>query len=379
MTGARYRASVRISGVLLLCLGTVVAAFVTHAQDPPKYQVDPSWPKQLPNNWIMGQVGGMAVDHQDHIWVLQRPRSLTPDELGAAQTPPRSECCFAAPAVLEFDAAGNLLKSWGGPGYVPDWPASEHGIWVDAHDNVWIGGAGAGDRQVLKFTNDGKLLLEIGHPSTAPENNQDTSILGQPAGIEADEAAHEVYIADGYLNKRVVVFDADTGAFKRGWGAYGMPLSQIDNAPPAAYDPAAATDKQFRNPVHCAHISADGLVYVCDRSNDRIQVFTKQGKFLREFFVHKSTLGIGSVWNLTFSHDEQQNYLLVADGEDNVIWIVQRSDGAVVSSFGHNGRNAGQFHWVHQSAMDSQGNYYTGEVDTAKRVQKFKLIPGNGK
>jgi DNA-binding beta-propeller fold protein YncE len=237
-----------------------------------------------------------------------------------------------------------------------------------------------GDRQVLKLSPDGKkVLLEIGHPAAGPANNQDTSILGAAAEIAVDDAAHEVYIADGYLNRRVVVYDSNDGTFKRGWGAYGMPLSQIDNAPPAPYDPAAAVDKQFRNPVHCAHISADGLVYVCDRSNDRIQVFTKQGKFLREFFVHKSTLGIGSVWNLTFSHDEQQNYLLVADGEDNVIWIVQRSDGAVVSSFGHNGRNAGQFHWVHQSAMDSQGNYYTGEVDTAKRVQKFKLIPGNGK
>jgi DNA-binding beta-propeller fold protein YncE len=358
---------------MLLLLGTVSAPFATRAQDPPKYQVDASWPKQLPNNWIVGQVGGMTVDSHDHIWVLQRPRSLTADEAGAAQTPPRSECCFAAPSVLEFDASGNLLKSWGGPGYVPDWPSAEHGIWVDAQENVWIGGAGAGDRQVLKFTTDGKLLMEIGRPSAAPENNQDTTILGQPAGIEVDDAAHEVYIADGYLNKRVVVFDADTGVFRRGWGAYGMPLSQIDNEKPANYEPAAPADAQFRNPVHCAHISADGFVYVCDRTNDRIQVFTKQGKFVREFFVHKSTLGIGSVWNLSFSHDKEQKYLLVADGEDNVIWIVRRDDGSVVSSFGHNGRNAGQFHWVHQSAMDSQGNYYTGEVDTGKRVQKFTL------
>jgi DNA-binding beta-propeller fold protein YncE len=377
MTVARCSRTLRAAVGVLLFLRAASAPFATRAQDAPKYQVDASWPKQLPNNWIMGQVGGLTVDSHDHIWVLQRPRSLTADETGAAQTPPRSECCLAAPSVLEFDASGNLLKSWGGPGYVPDWPSAEHGIWVDAQENVWIGGAGAGDRQVLKFTTDGKLLMEIGHPSTAPENNQDTTILGEPAGIEVDDAAHEVYIADGYLNKRVVVFDADTGAFRRGWGAYGMALSQIDNEKPANYDPAAPADAQFRNPVHCAHISADGFVYVCDRTNDRIQVFTKQGKFVREFFVHKSTLGIGSVWNLSFSHDKEQKYLLVADGEDNMIWIVLRADGSVVSSFGHNGRNAGQFHWVHQSAMDSQGNYYTGEVDTGKRVQKFTLSHGH--
>ena len=343
--------------------------------DAPVYRVDPFWPKQLPDNWIMGQVGGLTVDRQDNIWVLQRPRTDTLDEIGAAQTPPRSECCVPAPAVIEFDAAGNVLRSWGGPGYHPDWPASEHGIWVDAAGNVWIGGNGPADRQLLKFSADGKPLLEIGHPSTAPQNNQDTTILGRPAGIEVDEAAHEVYVADGYLNKRVVVFDSDTGKFKRGWAAYGMPLAKIDNGAPTPYAPGAPADPQFRSPVHCVHLSIDGLVYVCDRASDRIQIFTKAGKFVKELSVAPATRGVGSVWTLNFSHDARQKYLLIADGENNKVWIVRRADGAPISSFGHNGRNAGYFHWVHQAALDSQGNYYTGEVDTGKRVQKFILQP----
>ena len=200
-----------------------------------------------------------------------------------------------------------------------------------------------------------------------------------------DDAAHEVYIADGYLNNRVVVYDSDTGKFKRGWGGYGIPLSEVANSveqieaevPTAgtipAYAPGGPPDKQFRSPVHCARLSIDGLVYVCDRQNDRIQVFTKQGKFLKEFFVRPATLGMGSAWTVVFSHDTAQKYLLVVDGENSVVWILRRSDGAVVSSFGHSGRNAGQFHWVHQAVMDSKGNLYTGEVDNGKRLQKFLL------
>jgi sugar lactone lactonase YvrE len=359
-----------------ICFFALAATPVILAQAPaggsaPKYKVDPDWPKQLPNNWIMGQVGGLTVDREGHIWVLQRPGSDTVDELGAAQAPPRSECCFAAPPVLEFDVQGNLLKSWGGTGSGYDWPATEHGIWVDKEGNVWIGGNAPTDRQLLKFTNDGKFILQIGHPSNAPANSADTSILGRAAGIEVDDDAHEVFISDGYANKRLIVFDSMTGAFKRMWGAYGNVPNDAD---PGPYNPAAAPDQQFRNPVHCVRLSHDGLVYVCDRTNNRIQVFTKQGKFEREFFVRKETLGQGSAWALTFSTDPDQKYLLLVDGENNVIWTLQRSDGAVVGKTGHNGRNAGQFHWVHQIASDAQGNIYTGEVDTAKRIQKFVLV-----
>lgn len=345
---------------------------VVTAAEPegPKFKVDASWPKELPNNWIMGQVGGMAVDRHDHIWVLQRPGLNTVDELGAAQTPPESQCCFAAPPVLVFDAQGNLLQSWGGPGQGYDWPKREHGIYVDRDDNVWISGADASDRHLLKFKSDGHFLMQIGHPSTDPPNSLRTDILGRPAGMEVDADAHEIYVADGYLNKRVIVFDADKGTFKRLWGAYGNPPNDVD---PGAYNPAAPPDQQFRNPVHCVHISRDGLVYVCDRMNDRMQVFTKQGKFVKEFFVRPQSLGRGSVWQFAFSIDENQKYLLVDDGENNVIWTLRREDGAIVGQTGHSGRNAGQFHWVHQIVSDSQGNLYTGEVDTGKRIQKFVL------
>ena len=360
-----------VSFAIGIALSGISTAWAAGVPETPKFKVDPSWPKELPNNWIMGQVGGMAVDRHDHIWVLQRPSLDTVDELGAAQTPPWSQCCFAAPPVLVFDTQGNLLQSWGGPGEGFDWPKREHGIYVDRDDNVWISGADPSDRHLLKFKNDGHFLMQIGHPSADPPDNLRTDILGRPAGIEVDSEAHEVYIADGYMNKRVIIYDSDKGTFKRLWGAYGNPPNDAD---PGAYNPAAPPDQQFRNPVHCVHISRDGFVYVCDRVNDRMQVFTKQGKFVKEFFVRPQTLGIGSVWQFAFSTDENQNFLLVADGENNVIWTVRRDDGTVVGQTGHNGRNAGQFHWVHQIVSDSQGNLYTGEVDTGKRIQKFVLL-----
>jgi hypothetical protein len=336
--------------------------------EAPTFKVDPSWPKPLPNKWLIGQVGGLAVDQHDNIWVLQRPRTLTVDEAGAAQVPPRSICCFPAPAVLEFDQQGNLLQSWGGPAAGYDWPTNEHGIWVDKQNNVWIGGNGVTDRQVLKFTNHGKFIMQIGHASSDSVDSSRTDILGQPAEIEVDDAAHEVYIADGYGNKRVIVYDSDTGAFKRMWGAYGHVPNDAD---PGPYDPAAPLDPQFRNPVHCVRISHDDLVYVCDRVNDRIQVFTKQGRFVKEFIVKPETLGNGSVWDLNFSHDSQQRYLVVIDGENNVVWTINRENGTIVDKQFRNGRNAGEFHWVHQMGLDSAGNLYTGEVDTSKRLQKF--------
>lgn len=336
----------------------------------PEYKVDARWPKPLPNKWIIGQVGGIAVDKFDHIWVLHRPRSNTVDELGAAQVPPRSECCFPAPPVLQFDQAGNLLSSWGGDGVGYNWPLSEHGIWVDKAMNVWIGGNAATDRQVLKFTSSGRFLMQIGQPSSDPLNSLRTDILGQVASLTVDDAANEVYLADGYGNKRVIVFDATTGQYKRLWGAYG---NRPDDTVLPAYDPYAPPATQFRNPVHCVRISQDNLVYVCDRVNDRIQVFTKAGKFVSEFFLRPATLGNGAPWDVTFSSDPGQKNLVVIDGENNVIWTLDRKSGALMDRQFQSGRNAGQFHWVHQAASDSQGNVYTGEVDTAKRLQKFVL------
>ena len=379
-------------------------------KDAPVYKVDPFWPKPLPNKWLMQGVPVMVVDKDDHIWVMNRPRDVNPDEIGAASNPPRTDCCIAAPAVLEFDTEGNLLKGWGGPGYVPGWSAegnprpgagAEHGILVDREGNVWISGSARGDT-IMKFTGDGKLLWEFGHrgprpkpgetPQAVKQNNQDTDVF--PTGIfffDVDEDAKEIYIVDA---KRVLVYDYE-GKFKRGWGGHGIPLSEIDNDPTPVYDWKSGSppdQKQFAPALHCVHFATDGLVYVCERGSNRIQVFTKEGKFVSSFFVHPSTpsrgpecggpgstmFGMcGTTYNLTFSHDAGEKYVMIADGTNDKVWIHDRKTGALASSIGDNGRMAGYFHWIDAIAIDSMGNLYTGEVDTGKRVQKFVLTNGD--
>jgi hypothetical protein len=372
-----------------LILGCSLCSAI-HAQNSVRYHVDPSWPKQLPNNWILGHVESVIVDKDDHIWVLHFTGSIPRDEAGLAQQPPLSECCIPAPAVLEFDPQGTVLSSWGGPKYVPHWPAAEHGMWVDKGENVWITGNWTtdlrvhppgmekvpADRNALKFSKDGKLLLEIGHPSMdGVANNQDTNLLGGVSSIQVDDDAHEVYFADGYINRRIVVYDSETGKFKRGWGAYGMPLSEIENSKPKSeYNPTDPPSKQFRGPLVGLRLANDGLLYVSDRENDRIQVFTKQGKFIKEFFVAPKTLGEGSPMMLAFSRDPQQKYLFVADGSNNVVRILDRNDGSELGAFGHRGHNAGQFSYLDGIDIDSHGNLYTGEVKYNNRLQKF--IPG---
>ncbi|HMH49551.1 MAG TPA: hypothetical protein VK548_04915 [Candidatus Acidoferrum sp.] len=323
----------------------------------PRFVVDPFWPKPLPNRWIFGQVSGVAVDRHDHVWIVQRPKSLTEDERGATLTPPRSTCCVPAPPVMEFDPEGNLVHAWGGPGPGYDWPANEHGIFVDHQDNVWLAGNGEKDHHLLKFTRAGKFTLQIGKPG-AGKGDADTHNLGRPADARVDPDTGELYVADGYGNHRVIVFDAATGAYKRHWGANGRP-------------PGEHGVKAFGNPVHCVRIARDGLVYVCDRRHNRIQVFRRDGAFVREISLAPDTRGNGAVWDLDFSVDRGQTYLYVADGENNHVWLLQRDGGRVLSRLGRNGRYAGQFHWVHNIAVDSKGHLYTAEVDTAKRVQKF--------
>jgi DNA-binding beta-propeller fold protein YncE len=350
-------------------------AVAADASAPPRFSVDASWPKPLPNGWILGQVSGVATDADDHVWVLQRPRSLTEDERGATLSPPQSICCAPAPPVLEFDSAGTLLRSWGGPGSGFDWPQSEHGIHVDAKGFVWITGNGENDGQVLKFNRDGKFIMQIGKVG-AQTGNADLSRLGQPAGVEVDAAANEVYVADGYYNRRVIVFDSETGAYKRHWGAYGQPPSDAEkpNTRRTA-PPTVAQLAQFGNPVHCVRLARDGLVYVCDRLNNRVQVFQKDGRFVKEFSVLPGTSGNGSVWDIVLSRDPAQRWLLLADGRNNRVSVLSRETGEVSATFGRPGRYAGEFHWVHDMATDSQGNLYAGEVDTGKRVQKFVRQP----
>ncbi len=336
----------------------------------PRMQVDPFWPKPLPHNWILGQVSGVAVDGQDNVWIIQRPGSLTADEKGAALHPPRSICCVPAPPVIQFDPAGNVLRAWGGPARGHDWFESEHGIYVDPKGFVWVGGNGAADAQVLKFTREGVFVLQIGHPARGTASN-DVTRLGRPADVAVDAAANEVFIADGYGNRRVIVFDADTGAYKRHWGAYGGRPADVAQH----YDPHGAAPRQFGTPVHCVKLARDGLVYVCDRQNDRIQVFHRDGSFVSEWRIAPDTLGMGSVWDLALGADAGQSLLFNADGENNQVRILRRADGMVLGAFGRSGRQAGQFHWVHNIAVDSKGNVFTTEVDNAKRVQRFTPQP----
>jgi DNA-binding beta-propeller fold protein YncE len=339
----------------------------------PMFEVDPLWPKPLPNHWLLGMTIGVSVDAQDHVWIIHRGASLEPKEVYATANPPAASCCQPAPPVLEFDQAGNLIGHWGGPGEGYDWPTSNHGITVDYKGNVWIGGNGAGNAQVLKFTQSGKFLMQIGHPKMSKGSN-DVENLNRPAKTFIDKAANEVYVADGYGNKRVIVYDADTGKYKRHWGAYGH---KPDDANLGPYDPDAPPAQQFRNPVHCAELSNDGLLYVCDRANDRLQVFKKDGTFVKEAFIAKRTLGDGSVWDIAFSKDPQQKYLYLADGANEKVYIIQRDTLEVLTSFGDGGRQPGQFYAVHSIATDSKGNIYTTETYHGQRVQRF-LYKGMG-
>ena len=373
---------------------TTVAA-ATGAGDSPQYEVDASWPQQLPNDWILGQVSGIAVDSQDNIWIIQRPRTLTAHELGAVQNPPATECCYPAPSVIALNPAGEVVRAWGGPTWnqeqsvldtsygsanvaesagwdsPEDWPTQEHGIFIDHEDNVWIGGNGSSDHVVLKFTPDGERLLTIGQWNETRGSN-DTQRLGRPADITVDIETDEVYIADGYGNRRVIVFDANTGEYRRHWGAYGnVPDDTADISNLSYQNPS------WHSPVHAVRISNDGLVYVADRGGSRIHVFDKDGTFVQEGVFAPWTIVQGAAWDIELSRDPEQQWIFAADGANMKVWILRREDFEVVGSFGHGGRQAGQFNWVHNITADSFGNLYTAEVNTGKRIQKFVPVATN--
>jgi len=359
-------------------------AVEAQGKQAPMFEVDPTWPNPLPNHWLLGSTIGVGVDSRDHVWIIHRGAgTLNPrTEMSAATDPPTAaECCVPAPPVLEFDNDGNLVGHWGGengPGY--EWPSSNHGISVDNKDNIWIGGNGSGDAHVLKFTRTGEFLMQFGTPGARQTgtdaegepvytgDSHDTESFGRVAKISFDYAANEAYFSDGYLNKRVAVIDMDTGEFKRYWGAYG---NEPDDTDLGRYDPNAPVAQQFRNPVHCAEPSNDGFVYVCDRPNDRIQVFQKDGTFVKEVFIAKETLGDGSVWDIAFSRDPDQSYIYLADGKNAKVYIIDRESLEILTTFGDGGRQPGQFFAVHSIATDSQGNIFTTETYEGKRVQKF--------
>jgi hypothetical protein len=370
---------------LVLALGMLGEARVSTLQPPamvPRFEVDPAWPKPLPNHWLVGAVVGVAVDARDHVWITHRPSTLQPNETRSFWR--------AAPPVLEFDAAGTLVSSWGGPGDGYEWPQLEHGVYVDGEDNVWLGAGGDKDAHLLKFTRQGKFLMQIGRQGQGSGSN-DTRNLGAAANMVVDAAARELYVADGYVNHRVIVFDADTGAYKRHWGAYGKrpddtfftkagerlpgPFSgavQNENRP-SQYDPNGPPAPQFRI-VHAVRISRDGLVYVCDRTNDRLQVFRKDGTFVQEVVIAKDTFGSGSVWDVGFSIDPEQRFIFVPDGTNQRVYVLERKSLQLLSTFGGAGRWAGQFYGAHNLAVNSTGDLFITETYEGKRVQKFKYV-----
>lgn len=337
----------------------------------PMFEVDPFWPKPLPNHWILGSTIGLAVDSRDHVYIIHRRDSFNErTEIGAATDPVKADCCIPAPNVLEFDAEGNLVNSWGGPSENYDWPASNHGISIDYKDNIWIGGNARSDSHILKFTRDGTFLAQYGSPGAEIDSHSRES-FGSVAEIAFDTDANEAYVADGYRNKRVAVLDMDSGELKRYWGAYGNVPDDTNLGP---FTPGEEPAQQFRNPVHCAEPSTDGYIYVCDRVNNRLQVFHPDGTFVQELFVKPNSLGDGSVWDISFSSDPEQQFIYLADGTNRKIFIIERESMEILTNFGDGGRNPGQFFAVHNIATDSQGNIYTTETYEGKRVQKFSYI-----
>ena len=376
----------------------------------PKFEVDPLWPKPLPNHWVIGQTIGLDVDSKDNVWIIHRPGTFDSSgkETYAMTDPPSAECCIAAPDVLEFNAAGDLIGHWGkAEGH--DWPSSNHGITVGPDGSVWLGANGGGqttpkpgaapapagrgaaapargnapiggaeagvargggqyhDSFILKFSPDGKFLGEIGGANMS-KGSMDTSSPRGVAEIRFNKEG-ELIAADGYGNKRVSVWDPQTMKLKRYWGAYGT--KQIDDANAGPYKPGQEPAKQFRNPVHCAVPSNDGLIYVCDRVNDRLQVFKEDGTFVKEIFMLTNTRGDGSVWEIAFSKDPQQKFMYIADGSNERIHIFERESLKELTAFGDGGRQPGQFYAVHSIATNSKGDIFTTETYRGQRVQKF--------
>jgi len=365
-----YTAGAVVAALIALGCGEKVLDNAAEAQgaQAPMFEVDPFWPKPLPNHWILGSTIGIGIDSRDHVYIIHRRDTFNErTEIGAATDPVKSDCCIPAPNVLEFDPEGNLVNSWGGPGEGYTWPSSNHGITIDDKDNVWIGGNGRTDSHILKFTRNGKFLAQYGTPG-ADADSHATDHFGSVAEISFDPDANEAYVADGYRNKRVAVLDADTGEMKRFWGAYGNDPDDTNLGP---YVPGLEPAQQFRNPVHCAQPSNDGLIYVCDRVNDRLQVFKPDGTFVEEMFVKPNSLGDGSVWDIAFSPDPEQTYMYMADGTNRKIYIIERKTLKILTNFGDGGRYPGQFFAVHSIATDSKGNIYTTETYEGKRVQKF--------
>jgi DNA-binding beta-propeller fold protein YncE len=376
----------------------------------PAFEPDPWWPKQLPNNWILGNIAGVHVDSKDQIWVLHRGNTVPLDLADDYLAKGAAECCQPAPAFIVFDMAGNVVKAWGGKnlkkiniggegvgtsgaayqqtedGY--DWPR-EHGLFVDQKGNVWTGcDQGVEDDRymaptncgsVTKFTNDGKVIWQKGRYGQG-KGNMDREAFNRPSGIFVDSTTNEAFISDGYGNKRIAVLDADTGEMKRIWGPYGVKeppnvgRKSLAGAGKNLYDPDAPPSKLWGDTLHCVKVSHDGLVYVCDRSNNRIQVFKRDGKYVAEVFIKKRTKQLGTTFDVAFSPDKEQKWMYVADGSNHQVHILVRQTLEHVGSFSHGGRAPGELGTAHVMATDSKGNVYVGETVNRNRIQRWKFV-----
>jgi hypothetical protein len=404
------------AGLIVLCaIATRATSGIGYAQvvtgqalgenAAPQYRVDPFWPKPLPNKWSMQQVVGIFVDHMDHVWFLNRGRSALPIELTAEGNPSPALCCVRGPELIEADQQGNVVSAWGGPGYHPKWPVQLQTVVVDTKGFVWVSGE-ANEDSILKFTRDGKFVWDFDHrpPAEAammPENNQETRYILNKGRFQLDEVANELYIIN---QKRVQIYDASTGAYTRGWGGHGMPLSEIENGPIAGYKWTGGPPPEERNFVptlHFVEISKDRRVYIGERGQNRIQVFTTEGKWLQDIYVSPNSpaqrggcggldAGIkappvsivgtftqsicGTMYKMIISKDPQQKYLFVADAHNDVVWTVERQSGKTLGYFGGSGRLAGQMTFPNAIGIDTFGNVYVGEVDYGKRIQRFAPV-----
>ena len=410
MTKVQSCAGLMVVGALA-ALGTsdighaqVVAKQVVDKNGAPQYRVDPFWPKPLPNKWSMQQVVGIWVDQMDHVWFLNRGVAAIPIEL-VAENDPSAPCCVRGPELIEEDQQGNVVNAWGGPTFHPKWPKSLQTVIVDSKGFVWVSGE-ANEDSILKFTHDGKQLVwDFDHRPTAeqaklPENNQETKYLLNKGRFQLDEVANEIYIIN---QKRVLVYDASTGAYKRGWGGHGMPLGEVTNQDVAGYKWTGGPppeEKNFVPNLHFVEISKDRKVYIGERGQNRIQVFTTAGKWLQDIYVSPNspaqrggcaglavknppTMPVpmtfyqsicGTTYKMVMSKDAPQKYLFVADAHNDVIWTIDRQSGKTLGRFGGSGRLAGQMTFPNSIGIDTRGNVYVGEVDMGKRIQKFAPV-----
>jgi hypothetical protein len=360
---------IAVAGAVLAAGKPPVSAPATVSSPGPDFQVDPGWLK-LPNKWVMGDPSSISVDRHDHVWVLHRPRTV-----------PGPSKERAAPPVLEFDSSGTFIRGWGGPRDAYEWPDTEHGIYVDSRDHVWIGGNNPiaqvklttrSDDMLLEFDESGKVLMQIGHRDQS-KGDADTKNVKEPADVFVYQPTNEVFVADGYGNRRVVVFDAGTGAFKRMWGAFANAPLDPPKAVPGAPAPRVTDGPgppQFGT-VHAVKVSNDGLVYVADRTNSRIQVFTLEGKYMTQVFVNRLAESSLTASGLAFSPDPEQRFLYVADFGNGALFVFNRKTLELVGRFGQRGSEPGDFQNLHHIATDSKGNLYTAEVSPGSRIQKF--------